>query len=198
MDTRKVKIGRITCGVLLVITGLLIFITMINKQFSLSATLSLWPVILISLGLETLYFSFKKDIETKFDFWCMVILVFITTLCLSCYTVNTYIVEVIGKDIKDAFIEDRRSHTEIWDLKDNEVSIENLSKIANVEIIESEMIDVPRIIVEVKYKDMFLKEIYKTYIRMDNGIIILDNDENLDSMNVKVYIKDTGLVKNVN
>lgn len=194
MEIRNIKIGRITCGILLILAGIAIFANIINPSLSLEIVIAFWPLILISLGLETLYYNFKKNVETKFDFWCMLILISVTGFCLIFYTANIYINKIFTNDIKTEFIENRKTSTYIWELKNEEVIIENLSNIADIEIIEAKYIEQPKIVTEVKYKNVFDKRNDATLLKIKNGLAILDNDRNVESIVAIIYTPDKEIV----
>ncbi|MDD7390416.1 MAG: DUF5668 domain-containing protein [Lachnospiraceae bacterium] len=48
------RVGSITCGISLVIYGILFLISSFYKQFDYSFVLHFWPVILIGMGIEML------------------------------------------------------------------------------------------------------------------------------------------------
>lgn len=194
MEIRNIKIGRITCGILLILAGIAIFANIINPSLSLEIVIAFWPLILISLGLETLYYNFKKNVETKFDFWCMLILISVTGFCLIFYTANIYINKILTNDIKTAFIENRKVNTYVWELENEEVIIENLSNIADIEIIETKYIEQPKIVMEVKYKNIFDRRNDATFLKIKNGLTILDNDRNVESIVAVIYTPDKEIV----
>lgn len=69
MRTRRV--GSITCGVLLIVFGILFLIHMICPALSLSFILKLWPLMLVALGAEmiiaNLHHSSEENEALKYD-----------------------------------------------------------------------------------------------------------------------------------
>ena len=61
MRTRKV--GSITCGVLLIIFGMLFLVHMVYPSLSLTVIMKLWPVVLIALGVEMLVANYRCSSE---------------------------------------------------------------------------------------------------------------------------------------
>lgn len=60
MKTKRV--GTITMGIVLIALGVIMFISQINGRSALNLAIKLWPLILILLGLEILYFRYiSKD-----------------------------------------------------------------------------------------------------------------------------------------
>jgi cadmium resistance protein CadD (predicted permease) len=58
------RVGTFTFGVMLVITGS-VFILYNFGWFNMKLLLSLWPVVLILLGIEVLWYSFTRDKEQE-------------------------------------------------------------------------------------------------------------------------------------
>jgi len=63
------RVGTISMAIVLIALGVLIFYSQINKVSTLNIALKLWPLILILLGLEILYYRFiyKEDVIVKYD-----------------------------------------------------------------------------------------------------------------------------------
>lgn len=69
MENKKRKIiGRTTFGIALVLFGISLVIQTLFSLDMLRYVLMLWPLIIISLGIEIIYYSNKNDIEVKYDF----------------------------------------------------------------------------------------------------------------------------------
>lgn len=83
MRTRRV--GSITCGVILIVFGVLFLVHMFYPALSLEFIMKLWPVILIALGLEmviaNLHRTSKETEVLKYDKGA----VFLTFL-LACFS----------------------------------------------------------------------------------------------------------------
>jgi hypothetical protein len=69
------RVGTISMAIVLIALGVLIFYSQINKVSTLNIALKLWPLILILLGLEILYYRFiyKEDVIVKYDVWSIFI-----------------------------------------------------------------------------------------------------------------------------
>lgn len=63
------RVGTITLAISLIALGVLIFMSQINDTYTLDLALKLWPLVLIVLGLEILWFRFmsKDDVSIKYD-----------------------------------------------------------------------------------------------------------------------------------
>ena len=74
MENKKRKIiGRTTFGIALVLFGISLVIQTLFSLDILRYVLMLWPLIIISLGIEIIYYSNKNDIEIKYDFWGIIL-----------------------------------------------------------------------------------------------------------------------------
>ena len=74
MENKKRKIiGRTTFGIALVLFGISLVIQTLFSLDILRYVLMLWPLIIISLGIEIIYYSNKNDIEVKYDFWGIIL-----------------------------------------------------------------------------------------------------------------------------
>jgi NO-binding membrane sensor protein with MHYT domain len=88
MDKKTVKIGKITCGAIFLVAGVLLIVNMFSSFVTFKAITSLWPLILVGLGIETLYYAGREDIESKFDFWGCIFSFIVIGICFSFYTLN--------------------------------------------------------------------------------------------------------------
>jgi hypothetical protein len=82
MKTRRV--GTITCGIVLVLFGILFllngFLPMLNYAF----IFRLWPLVLVSLGAELLL-SARKEIEekVKYDFGAIALVILLSVFSMA-------------------------------------------------------------------------------------------------------------------
>ena len=62
------RVGTLTAGIILIAFGLLFILRTIFPQIEIGFILSLWPTILIFLGIEVLaYYMFSKEEPMKYD-----------------------------------------------------------------------------------------------------------------------------------
>lgn len=59
--TKTHRIGTMTCGILLVLFGILFLLNIFVPQLNYQLTFKLWPVIFIFLGLEVLAGNYKAS-----------------------------------------------------------------------------------------------------------------------------------------
>jgi hypothetical protein len=71
MKKMKIKrVGTLTFGASLISLGILIFISQISDIYTLDLALKLWPLVLILLGVEILWYRFMTkddDVVIKYD-----------------------------------------------------------------------------------------------------------------------------------
>lgn len=67
-NNKKRIIGRFTFGFALILFGISLVIQTLCSTDILRYILMLWPLVFISIGIEILYYSYKENIETKYDF----------------------------------------------------------------------------------------------------------------------------------
>ena len=79
MENNVIKIERKTAEILIVIG-------MYNPMMSFKVICSLWS--LICFGLEFLYYSLKKDVNTKIEFKTIIFLIIIIDFCILAYICN--------------------------------------------------------------------------------------------------------------
>ena len=69
------RAGTLTAGVTLVVFGVLFLVSRITDNFDFSFIMSLWPVVLIFLGLEVIgAYLFNSDEKIRYDGWAIVLI----------------------------------------------------------------------------------------------------------------------------
>lgn len=79
--SRTHRVGTITCGCMFVLYGVLFLLRMILPQLNYRILFDLWPVVLISLGVEILAGSTRKNQEEQriiYDFPAVLLVMFLT------------------------------------------------------------------------------------------------------------------------
>ncbi|GFI31567.1 hypothetical protein IMSAGC013_02963 [Lachnospiraceae bacterium] len=59
------RVGSVTCGILMILFGILFLVHMFYPPLSLEVIMKLWPLILIALGGEMLASNIRKDGEEE-------------------------------------------------------------------------------------------------------------------------------------
>lgn len=85
------RVGTISMGVVLIAFGVILFLSQINKFSALNIVLKIWPVILILIGLEVLWYRYiSKDegVVIKYDFFSIFIIFIILIVNIGIFAVN--------------------------------------------------------------------------------------------------------------
>ena len=83
------RVGTITLAVALIALGILIFMSQISDTYTLDLALKLWPLVLILLGLEILWYRFmskEEDVAIKYDIFSIFLVFTILFTNLGLYT----------------------------------------------------------------------------------------------------------------
>ena len=85
------RVGTISMGVVLIAFGVILFLSQINKFSALNMVLKTWPVILILIGLEVLWYRYVSKDEgmvIKYDFFSIFIIFIILIVNIGIFAVN--------------------------------------------------------------------------------------------------------------
>lgn len=96
MKTKRV--GSMTCGILLIVFGILFVIKIFVPMISYEVILRLWPIVLISLGIEILLSNRKssEDVIIKYDGGAIFITILLTFFAVGMGIVD-YCMQYIPK-----------------------------------------------------------------------------------------------------
>ncbi|RHW57019.1 hypothetical protein DZC34_17875 [Clostridium botulinum] len=77
------RVGTLTAGIILVVFGVMFLLRLVTANINISLIASLWPIILVILGVEIiLAYIINKEEKMKYDFGAIIlviILVFFAT-----------------------------------------------------------------------------------------------------------------------
>ncbi len=80
---RERRVGTFTLGVVLLVFGVLFLLHMFFKGMEYYFIFELWPVILILLGGEVLYYALhQKQLQYKYDFAAIIIVMMLVVFAL--------------------------------------------------------------------------------------------------------------------
>ncbi len=85
------RVGTNTMAIILIVLGLIIFFSQISGITAINTIMKLWPLMLILLGTEILYFRFKsKDDETiiKYDIFSIFLVIIVLFTNLGLYALS--------------------------------------------------------------------------------------------------------------
>jgi len=83
------RVGTITMAIILIALGVIIFIAQISGTTAIDLIMKLWPLMLILLGSEILYYRFiskDKDTVIKYDILSIFLVMIILFTNLGLYT----------------------------------------------------------------------------------------------------------------
>lgn len=92
------RVGTISMGIVLVAVGAILFMSQVNQSSALNMISKIWPLILILLGLEILWFRYSSRNENtviKYDIFSIFIVFVILFVNIGIYTVTE--VGVMGR-----------------------------------------------------------------------------------------------------
>ena len=180
------KVGFNTLGIMLILFGIVLSLQTIFKFDMLRHLLMFWPVIIISLGVEIIYYSRKSDIDIKISIGsiiCIFTLLFVSFVFgVLNFGINQFL---YNSDINE-LIKERITETTHY-VRDDEVTLLNYSdKKVELTILEDSTYDEPINIFEIKYD--FKEEEIK------NGILdvfqIHDLSNKIHRAKNKIYISN--------
>ena len=85
------RVGTITCGTVLIVTGILFLLHIIFPVISYLFIFRLWPCILILLGAEILIGNCKKDVSFVYDPGSVVLLILLLLFAMAMAVVDYWI-----------------------------------------------------------------------------------------------------------
>lgn len=104
---KRTRVGTFSLGVLLVAIGVLILVCGIKGVDGVQLILKFWPIILISIGLEILYFVYKnkgEEMKLKYDVLSVVVFLFLLIISSGVFVFNEFmdndLSNVVMRDIK--------------------------------------------------------------------------------------------------
>ena len=94
------RVGTISMGIVLIGFGILILISQINQLSAVELAMKFWPMILILIGGEVLWYSYKtkddEDIKIRYDILSIFIVMIILSVNIAIYgLVETGIMDLV-------------------------------------------------------------------------------------------------------
>lgn len=83
MENKKIKkIGTFTFGFCLIVIGIAAFLSMFIGIEVLKYTLYAWPIVIILIGIEVIYYNSREDVSLKYDILgtFLLVIVFVTAV----------------------------------------------------------------------------------------------------------------------
>ena len=181
MENKKTKIiGRITFGIALVLFGISLVVQTLFTIDILRYVLMLWPLIIISIGIEIIYYSNKSDVEIKYDFLGIIltglIIFFGIIFSLFNYGINKILYNDDIKEYLQQSNEDYINYT-----FDSNLAITNMDETpVNIHIIEDSEYHETKVVIKYNKKAKETDNILELFENGDSLYNYVDVD-NLDS-----------------
>ena len=126
---KQMRVGTFSLGILLVIIGMLILFGGIKGISGALLILKFWPIILISIGIEILYFVYRNkgaEIKLKYDVLAVFIFIILVLISSGVFVFNEFmddeVSNVVMGDIKS------KAHSDIM-IKEYEYNKADINKI---------------------------------------------------------------------
>lgn len=187
------RIGSVTFGIMMILMGINIFLQTITSLDLFRFTLSLWPIVFISLGIETLYYSYKKDIQIKYDI-LGIFTIFIVLFLGAIFSVVNYGVNKVLYDdqIKSEIMESLVDIDHIYSFKDKVYIDKKANENVIVKFVEDKNINNVYIEAKVDYDEAYTGSIIKILKDRDAGnnvFYINSSEEKIEIRSIPEYIK---------
>ncbi|NLY42524.1 MAG: hypothetical protein GX066_00795 [Clostridiaceae bacterium] len=85
------RVGTVTMAIVLIAFGVIIFVSQISGSTAIHLVFKIWPLMLILLGFEILYYRFlsrDKDAPIKYDIFSIFFVMIILFTNLGLYTLS--------------------------------------------------------------------------------------------------------------
>jgi hypothetical protein len=196
------RIGSFTFGIMMILMGINIFLQTITSADFFRFTLSLWPIVFVSLGIETLYFTNKKNVEIKYDILGVFTIFIVLFLGIIFSTVNYGINKVLyNKEVKEDIISYLVDTDYNMNFSDR-VSINNISQ-GNVVVkfVENKSADDVLVKVNFEYNDSYKGSVLQVLRQRDIMHTALNfdyEDQKITVENMPAFVKNIEIVVTAN
>lgn len=192
------RIGSFTFGIMMILMGVNIFLQTITSADFFRFTLSLWPIVFVSLGIETLYFTNKKNVEIKYDILGVFTIFIVLFLGIIFSTVNYGINKVLyNKEVKEDIIS-YLVDTDYNMTFESKVNINNISQEnVVVKFVENKSADNVLVKVNFEYNDSYKGSVLQLLRQRDllNTAMNFDyDDQKITVENMPAFVKNIEIV----
>lgn len=164
-NTKKKKlIGRTTFGIALILFGISLILQTLFTADILKYILMFWPLIVISIGIEIIYYSNKENVETKYDILGIIVTGLIIFFGILFSFVNYGVNKILYSEELDEYLQ--KSEQEYIDyIFDSDLRLVNLSN-KNIKL---------KIVEDATYNDVRVIINYTKVPESNNNLIALFN-----------------------
>ena len=185
-NTKKKKlIGRTTFGFALVLFGISLVVQTLFTADILRYILMLWPLIIVSIGAEIIYYSNKEDIETQYDILGIIVTGIIVFFGILFSFINYGVNKILYSEEFNEYLQ--KPEQEYIDyLFDSDLKLVNLSD-KNIKL---------NIVEDASYNDVRVIINYTNVPETNNNLINLFNDNSYNMYQyTEIYDTDTELAR---
>lgn len=165
-NSKKRLIGRFTFGFALILFGISLVVQTLCSADILKYILGFWPLVIISIGIEILYYSHKENIETKYDFLGIILTGLIVFFGIIFSFINYGVNKILYSDSVTTYINSQREDFLDYTF-DSDLKIVNFGD-KNIKL---------KIIEEPNYDDVKVIIKYTLKPETTNNILSLINNE---------------------
>jgi len=166
---KSIRIGSFTFGIMMILIGVNIFLQTITSLDLFRFTLSLWPIVFIILGIETLYYTYKKEVDIKYDILGIITIFIVLFLGIVFSSINYGVNKILyNQDINSDIV---------YYLTDTDYDIGFLNKV-NINSISQENVTV-KFIEDKEYDNVSVRVVFEYDETYKGSIIRVLKDRNL-------------------
>ncbi len=195
------RIGINTLGILLIVFGIILSIQMFVKTDLFRYILLLWPVIFVSLGIETLYYNNNKKINVKFDIGTTFCILTILFIAFVFGILNFGLNQVLYNNDTKEFISESLDRPNIYYFDKDNLTISNYTdKNVAIKVIENSSENYTKATINLKYVDKYKNNLIfaMSNLNLENNILSVGNnsievlkyDSYIENIEIIVSIKD--------
>ncbi|MDD2376384.1 MAG: hypothetical protein PHD15_03885 [Clostridia bacterium] len=205
MESEKkklIRVGSFTFGIMMILIGINIFLQTITSLDLFRFTLSLWPIVFILLGIETLYYSYKKDIEIKYDILGIITIFIVLFLGIIFSSINYGVNKILyNKEISSDIVY-YLTDTDYNINFDDKVNINNISQEnVTVKYLEDKEAEYVSVRVKFEYNELYrgsIIRILKDGDLLKNVIDIYYDSQKMNITPIPDYIKNIEIIVTTN
>lgn len=195
---RKWRVGTISMGIMLIGTGIILLLSQITGINGAEKIIKWWPIILITLGLETLayiYFSKEENPKVKMDVLSIISVIFILLVCSGIYAVNN----LMNGELSDVFFSEigyckySSVFNKKYKINGSKVKAIDIDVLGDLKIekYEGDNIEIESIITMDNNDEKYAKEISDKIIEIDEGETLRISSKK------QQYLRDNRRIRNV-
>lgn len=193
------RIGINTLGILLIVFGIILSIQMFIKIDLFRYILLLWPVIFVSLGIETIYYNNNKKVNVKFDIgttFCILTILFIAFIF---GILNFGLNQILYNNDTKAFFSESLDQPDICYFNGDSLTINNYTdRNITIKVIEDANSKNTKATINLKYVDKYENNLMfaMSNLNIKNNILAIDNNS-IEVLKYDSFIKNMEIIVSI-